>query len=215
MSMKRELSRFLAVFITGGFLYCLSELIWRQWTHWSMFIAGGLCFYLIGRLNAREKRRGKDTPLLAQMLVSGVVITIVELVFGIILNRWFGLHIWDYSQSRYNFLGQICPGASVSWTLLSAIPIVIDDVIGWLFFGEPHPFRKKRKMTGNQLPEQPVRPEVNLLECFEIQDEIIRRQSSVIQQLMKELLQYREVSEMDDALVDEIKEISILRREVD
>lgn len=215
MNMKRELSRFLAVFVTGGFLYCLCELIWRQWTHWSMFIAGGVCFYLIGRLNERTKRRGKEMPLLVQMLVSGIVITAVELTFGIVLNRWFGLGIWDYSQNRYNFLGQICLGASISWTLLSVIPIVIDDVIGWLFFGEPHPFRRTKKVNSNQLSERLVRPGVGLLECFEIQDEIIRRQSSVIQSLMKELLQYRAISEMDDALVDEIKEISKLREEVD
>ena len=214
MKMKRELSRFLAVFIAGGFLYCLCELVWRQWTHWSMFIAGGLCFYLIGRLNERAKKKGKYMPLPVQMLVSGIVVTAVELIFGIVLNRWFGLQIWDYSQKKFNFLGQICLGASASWALLSAIPIVVDDVIGWLFFGEPYPFRRGRQNRGNQPPELEARSGVNLLECFEIQDEIIRRQSSVIQKLMKELLQYREVSEMDDAMVDEIKEISLLRREV-
>lgn len=215
MNVKRELSRFLTVFITGGFLYCICELIWRHWTHWSMFIAGGVCFYLIGRLNERSKRKGKEMPLLAQMLVSGIVITAVELAFGVVLNRWFGLGIWDYSQNRYNFLGQICLGASISWTLLSVVPIVVDDVIGWFFFGEPRPFKRIEKTERNQLPEHPVRPETCYLECFEIQDEIIRRQSSVIQILMKELLQYRAISEMDDALVDEIKEISKLREEVD
>lgn len=84
MNAKRELSRFLVVFITGGFLYCICELIWRHWTHWSMFIAGGACFYLVGRLNESSKRRGKEMPLLAQMLVSGIVITAVELVSGVV-----------------------------------------------------------------------------------------------------------------------------------
>ena len=216
MNMKRELSRFLAIFVPCGFLYCLCELIWRDWTHWTMFIAGGLCFYLIGRVDEKAKRKGRKIPMIVQMPFCGLIVTAVELIFGIVLNRILGMQIWDYSQNKYNFLGQICLGTSISWTLLSPIPIWIDNLVGWAFFGEPNPFGNKAKMKkSNQPPEHITYPGVNLLECFEIQDEIIRRQSSVIQRVMKELLQYRTVSEMDDDLVDEIKEISKLRKEVE
>lgn len=32
------------VFYLGGMFYCTVELLWRQWTHGSMFLLGGLCF---------------------------------------------------------------------------------------------------------------------------------------------------------------------------
>ena len=36
------------IFLIGGALYNLIEILWRGYTHWSMFIVGGLCFQLIG-----------------------------------------------------------------------------------------------------------------------------------------------------------------------
>ena len=33
------------VFYLGGMFYCTVELLWRQWTHGSMFLLGGLCFW--------------------------------------------------------------------------------------------------------------------------------------------------------------------------
>ena len=41
------------VFYLGGMFYCGVELLWRGWTHGSMFLLGGLCFYLVGGLNRR------------------------------------------------------------------------------------------------------------------------------------------------------------------
>ena len=32
------------VFYLGGMFYCTVELLWRQWTHGSMFLLLGLCF---------------------------------------------------------------------------------------------------------------------------------------------------------------------------
>ena len=37
----------IAVYVTGGLLYGLIELLWRGWTHWSMLLCGGLCFTLM------------------------------------------------------------------------------------------------------------------------------------------------------------------------
>ena len=37
----------IAVYVTGGLLYGLIELLWRGWTHWSMLLCGGACFALM------------------------------------------------------------------------------------------------------------------------------------------------------------------------
>ena len=39
------------LFDVGGALYVLIELIWRGWSHWTMFILGGLCFVMLGLIN--------------------------------------------------------------------------------------------------------------------------------------------------------------------
>ena len=44
MRMHRLLNKYLFLFDVGGLLYILIELAWRGWSHWTMFILGGICF---------------------------------------------------------------------------------------------------------------------------------------------------------------------------
>ena len=59
-----KLWRELVIFYLGGMLYMALELAWRGWSHGSMFLLGGCCFWLIGHLDARHPR----WPILLQML---------------------------------------------------------------------------------------------------------------------------------------------------
>ena len=99
-----KLWRELVIFYLGGMLYMALELAWRGWSHGSMFLLGGCCFWLIGQLDARHPR----WPILLQMLCGTGIIVALELAGGLVLNRWLGLGIWDYSRLPYALLGQIC-----------------------------------------------------------------------------------------------------------
>lgn len=108
----------LAVFAIGGLSYPLLELIWRGHTHWSMMLAGGVCMILMFEIyNAYS-----NMNWLNRALVGAFVITSVELVFGCVLNYWLKMDIWDYSDKRFNFMGQICLMYTFLWGLLS-IPV--------------------------------------------------------------------------------------------
>ena len=48
-------------------------------------------------------------PLVLQQLIAATGITVIEFIFGLILNVWLGLNMWDYSNMPGNVLGQICP----------------------------------------------------------------------------------------------------------
>ncbi|MBT9617193.1 hypothetical protein GPK43_03565 [Mediterraneibacter faecis] len=96
---------------------------------------GGLCFIICGVIN--EKSR--CMPLVLQQLIAASGITVIEFIFGLILNVWLGLNMWDYSNMPGNILGQICPQFMVLWFFLSAIGIILDDVIRWRLFGEEKP----------------------------------------------------------------------------
>ena len=50
------LRRTLLLFVFGGACYNLIEILWRGYTHWSMFFLGGVCFQW-GGLIARRFRR--------------------------------------------------------------------------------------------------------------------------------------------------------------
>lgn len=101
------------LFYLGGMSYCGLELLWRGRTHGSMFLLGGGCFLLLGRLGC------STLPLPLRAAVGGLVITAGELVTGLLVNRQY--HVWDYRGLPLNFQGQICLLYSLLWVLLSPI----------------------------------------------------------------------------------------------
>ena len=115
----------LLIFSIFGLAYGLIEILWRGYTHPSMVIVGGSCGLLIGLLNERNKKMN----LLLQMVEGMVIVTVLEFVSGIILNLCLGLNIWDYSNMRFNLLGQVCPQFCIAWFFLSYFVIRIDDLL--------------------------------------------------------------------------------------
>ena len=120
------------LFLIGGRLYTWIEILWRGFSHWTMFILGGLCFVIMGLLN-EYKFKWRDS-LIIQSIVSAVIITIFEFVTGCIVNIWLGWAIWDYSELPFNICGQICLPYFLLWIPLSMIGIVLDDWIRYLAY---------------------------------------------------------------------------------
>ena len=101
------------LFCIGGISYLGVELLWRGWTHSSMFFAGGSCFLLLGKLNETRPL----LPLSLRALTGAGIITSVELLTGLIANRNYT--VWDYRNVPFNFHGQICLPFSLLWIPLS------------------------------------------------------------------------------------------------
>lgn len=101
------------LFYTGGTVYLSLELLYRGRSHGSMFLAGGLCFLLIGHLNRVEPK----LPLPLRAVVGALIVTTVELGAGMIFNRQY--QVWDYRDQPGNFMGQICPLFTALWIPLS------------------------------------------------------------------------------------------------
>ncbi len=130
--MKR-LFKALFLWAIGGGLYYSIELLWRGYSHWTMFILGGLCFVLIGELNEQYTW---EMALISQMVISAIGVTLLELITGLFVNRLLHFGIWDYSRMPYNFYGQICLLYTNLWFILSLIGILLDDFIRWKLMGE-------------------------------------------------------------------------------
>ena len=98
-------AKYPALFCAGGLGYLGLELLWRGWTHGSMFFAGGACFLLLGKL--------RPLPPWAKAVAGAGIITAVELAAGLLVNRKYA--IWDYRDTPLNFMGQICLPYSLLW----------------------------------------------------------------------------------------------------
>lgn len=127
------------LFIIGGLIYALIEIIFRGYSHWTMVILGGVCFVLIGLIN---EHFSWDLELWKQMLISTVIITLGEFITGLIVNVWLGWNVWDYSDMPLNIMGQICLLFSVIWFFLSLVAIVLDDYLRYWLFKEEKPHYK-------------------------------------------------------------------------
>ena len=131
-----KLLKYLALGTLGGVIYVLIELMWRGYSHWSMFLLGGVCFIALGLIN---EILPWQMPLTVQMFIGCAIITVLEFITGCIVNLWLGWGVWDYSDLPYNLLGQISVVSSVGWYFLSAVGIVLDDWLRYIFFGEEKP----------------------------------------------------------------------------
>ena len=107
------------LFYTGGAVYLSLELLYRGRSHGSMFLAGGLCFLLIGHLNRVEPK----LPLPLRAVVGALIVTAVELGAGMTFNRQY--QVWDYRDQPGNFMGQICPLFTALWIPLSLVAALL------------------------------------------------------------------------------------------
>lgn len=105
------------VFILGGAAYAMIEILFRGYTHWSMVLTGGACVLTMYMMSGWLL----DIPLVASALTGALIITMYELVVGLIVNVRLGWSVWDYSDMPGNLLGQICPAFSAIWFLLCLI----------------------------------------------------------------------------------------------
>ena len=88
-----------------------------------MFLAGGSCFLLLGKLNHTEPK----LPLPLRAVVGAGVITSVELLVGLVTNRNY--EVWDYRNMPLNFCGQVCLPFSLLWIPVSFGAMLLYDKV--------------------------------------------------------------------------------------
>ena len=106
------------LFCVGGLGYMGLELLWRGWSHGTMFFAGGTCFLLLGKL--------KQAPPWLKAVAGAGIITAVELAAGLLVNQHYT--VWDYRNAPLNFQGQICLPYCLLW-----MPVALAGAEGYRF----------------------------------------------------------------------------------
>ena len=136
MMKHSKIKKYEFLFFVGATIYVVIEKLYRGYSHWTMFLLGGICFIALGLIN---EVMPWDMPLLLQMFIGGAIITVLELITGCVVNLWLGWNVWDYSELPFNLWGQISLFSSIVWVGLSLVGIVLDDFIRWKFFDEEKP----------------------------------------------------------------------------
>ena len=139
MMKKSKIKKYEFLFFVGATIYVVIEKLYRGYSHWTMFLLGGICFIALGLIN---EVLPWDMPLLLQMFIGGMIITVLEFITGCVVNLWLGWNVWDYSELPFNLWGQISLFSSIVWVGLSLVGIVLDDYIRWKWFGEEKPIYK-------------------------------------------------------------------------
>lgn len=131
--------KYLFLGFIGGFTYYNIELMYRGYSHISMFLLASFLFIVIGLIN---EFLSWDTPLFIQSIIGAIIVTAFEFITGCIVNLWLELNIWDYSNEPLNVMGQICLPFTFIWIVLSCIAIILDDYLRYYIFTEEKPHYK-------------------------------------------------------------------------
>ena len=82
-------------------------------------IGGVILYFLSGlKLRALPNEFLRVTVIL---LLAVLIMTLIELIGGLIAVKFFRVRLWDYSEEWMNFKGVICPKFSLFWGIICAV----------------------------------------------------------------------------------------------
>lgn len=127
----KKISEYLFLWALGGCIYYTFEMLFRGFSHWTMFLLGGTCFLFCAIQGLCVKWRD---PLWLQVLRCTLFVTACEFITGMIVNKWLNLGIWDYSDQPFTLFGQICVPFTIIFSGLCAIGILLSGYLThWLY----------------------------------------------------------------------------------
>ena len=135
----KRLLEYVFLWAIGGALYYAFEIIFRGYSHWSMFVLGGICMAFFAFQGRSSRWR---EPLWIQIIRCTVFVLAGEFITGLIVNKWLDIGVWDYSDQPFHLFGQICLPFAVIFSGLCAAGILLDGyLLHWIFKEEKPQFR--------------------------------------------------------------------------
>ena len=115
---SKYISEVLFIWALGGTIYYTIEMVTRGFSHWSMFVVGGLalCFCTF-----QGQAMKWTEPLWIQVI------------------KWLHLEVWDYSDQPFQLWGQICVPFMILFSGLIVIGILLGGTLTYWIYGERKP----------------------------------------------------------------------------
>lgn len=122
---KKTLSQII-IFLIGAIVYPCIELVYKNGnTHWTMALVGGIALLSIVDINFILKKNN----ILLRVITATLIVTTIEFIAGMIINKLCGLRVWDYTNCDFNLYGQICLKFSFYWSILCLAVILFIECI--------------------------------------------------------------------------------------
>lgn len=132
----KKISEYLVLWTLGGTIYYTFEIIFRGFSHWTMFVLGGFCMVFAALQGMWVKWQD---PLWLQVLRCTVFVTAGEFITGVIVNKWLGWNVWDYTDQPLQLFGQICGPFALLFSGLCVLGIILSGYLLYWLFGETKP----------------------------------------------------------------------------
>lgn len=132
----KKLSEYLFLWALGGCIYYGFEILFRGFSHWSMFVLGGICLIFFA---VQGKMVHWEDPLWRQILRCVIFVTSMEFITGIIVNKWLHMDVWDYSELPFQIFGQVCLQFAIIFSGLCAVGILLSGYLLHWIYGEEKP----------------------------------------------------------------------------
>lgn len=110
----------------GGSLYYGIEVLYRGFSHWSMFLLGGICMIFIEK---QGEWSDWNDAFWRQVLRCVTFVACGEFITGILVNKWMKWNVWDYSDQRFQLFGQICLRFTLFFAILCMIAIKFCEIV--------------------------------------------------------------------------------------
>ena len=94
----KRLSEYLFLWALGGTLYYSFEMMFRGFSHWSMFLLGGICLVFFAQ---QGMWTGWTAPLWKQVGWCVIFVTACEFITGILVNKVMHWNVWDYTDQNF------------------------------------------------------------------------------------------------------------------
>ena len=135
---KNNVIKYVTLFLVGMCVYTTIEVFFRGYSYPLCGFMGAIDFILIDKIN---NKISWNMDLLLQGIIGSGIITLSELIVGLIDKYYLHLNMWNYSLLPFNFMGVISLQFSLIWILISIIAIFLADGINYYVFKEqPAPY---------------------------------------------------------------------------
>ena len=133
----KKLGKYSFFFGLGGTVYYEIEILFRGFSHWTMFVLAGICFVFIIWQGSITKWQDS---ILRQMIRCMIFVTSSEFITGIIVNKFLKWNVWDYGSLQFQLLGQISLLFCFLFFLLCTIGIFAGSFLCYRLFCEEKPY---------------------------------------------------------------------------
>lgn len=154
IKIKKYLFKNLILFFVGLCVYTTIEVWFRGYSYRLMGIVGGLIMIIEDKINDKISW---DMPLIIQMILGGIIVTILELLSGEFALHILNIRMWDYTGQWMSMCDNlICPLFYFVWVILSGVAIILSDAINYyVIHTEQQPYYKR--FNGTILYKMPKR----------------------------------------------------------